>query len=244
MKKKATLLIQHLESIYPMVFPFDQVIHDGYIAIHHDKILSLGLGEGKEWIEKDTRILEGRGNIAFPGFIDVDVCFSDHMEGRVNDWIKLYETGNRLLKNGTMIVGTEPIDETKRSCLRVEPVVKTRHRYPIVHPLHPAEITKSYRRFCISSAHLTVDCLDQLQCAKLYALWHPELSETQILAACCVYPARALRLRQVGQLRPSWKANVLMSEGRSFSDVLNRWHGSNILQVIKNGVRIYPYLLI
>ena len=46
------------------------------------------------------------------------------------------------MKNGTMIVGTEPIDETKRSCLRVEPVVKTKHRYPIVHPLHPRSLSK------------------------------------------------------------------------------------------------------
>lgn len=241
MKKKATLLLQHLETIYPMVFPFEQVIHHGYIAIHHDEILSLGNGEGKEWIDKDTRILEGRGHIAFPGFIDVDVCLFDSMA--VNEWIQLYEMGNQLLKNGTMIIGTKVLDEIKRSCLCVDAVEKTNHHYPIVHPLNPKEITKSYRRFCIS-ANSIVDCTNQLQCAKLYALWHPDVSETQILAACCVYPARALRLPHVGQLKPSWKANVLMSEGRTFSDVLQCWHKADSLQVIKDGVRIYPYLLI
>lgn len=244
MKKKATLLIQHLQTIYPMVFPFEQVIHHGFIAIHHDEILSLGIGEGKEWIDKDTRILEGRGHIAFPGLIDPDICISNAIIEVKDYWIKLHEISNRFLKNGTMVIGSDELDETLTAYLSVETVAIQRHSYPIVHPLSPKEIRKRYRRFCISCIHPSVDCLDQLLCAKFYALWHPDVTETQILAACCVYPARALGLSRIGQLRPSWKANLIIAEGRSFSDVLNRYDGQEALQIIKEGVRLYPYLLI
>ncbi|MCR0384751.1 imidazolonepropionase, partial [[Clostridium] innocuum] len=73
MKKQATLLIINLEKIYTMdsVNKHPLVFQHAFIAIHHERILAVGCGSWQEYADKDTRILDGRGHIAVPGFIEV-----------------------------------------------------------------------------------------------------------------------------------------------------------------------------
>ena len=76
MKKRATLLIINLEKIYTMdmVNKHPLVFQHAFIAIHHERILAVGCGSWREYADKDTRILDGRGHIAVPGFIGCKPC--------------------------------------------------------------------------------------------------------------------------------------------------------------------------
>ncbi|MFQ7536612.1 MAG: hypothetical protein ACLRL6_04205 [Clostridium sp.] len=98
--KHATLLIINLERVYTMdkVNGLPVVFQHAFIAVHHDKILAAGCGHGQEYADKDTRILDGRGHIAVPGFIEVEAQLSTASNATVcaDSWRRVWricETG-------------------------------------------------------------------------------------------------------------------------------------------------------
>ncbi len=242
MTKKATLLIRNLEQIYPMIPTIKTSVSNGFIAIHHDRILALGQGTGSVCVDKDTRIVEGRSHIAIPGMIDVNLDLHHCSSMR-----ELWEIGELLVRRGTMIVHSQPLAEKFINVLHPGRVVDA-HFTEVKDPMliydlhHPKTINSP--RFCISSDYPYTDCLDQLLVAKMCALHHPHLHPLQILAACTLYPALALGFRDLGKLKRGGYANIILLEGNDFASVLHRFHGDESMQIIKDGVRLWPYLLI
>lgn len=101
-KKQATLLIINLEKIYTMdsVNKHPLVFQHAFIAIHHERILAVGCGSWQEYADKDTRILDGRGHIAVPGFIEVAAQLS---AASTRDGLRRQlEEGMAYMRNGTL----------------------------------------------------------------------------------------------------------------------------------------------
>lgn len=242
MAKKATLLIRNLEQIYPLTPNVKSVISQGFIAVHHDRILALGEGAGSAYIDKDTRIVEGRSHIAVPGMIDI--CLSLH---ECTSMRELWEIGHRLVQCGTMIVHSQPLPKSWHDVLHPVRIVDG-HFDPLENPLplydwqHPP-LTVA-RRFCISTHYPQSDCLDQLLCAKICLAQQPQLHPTQVLAACSAYPAMALGYNDLGKLKRGARANIILLEGNDLASVLRRFHGDESMQIVKDGVRLWPHLLI
>ena len=217
MRKKATLLIQHLEGIYTMTPKLTTCLSHGFLAIHHDRIWALWEGAGSNHIDKDNRIMDGWGHFT-------------------------------LFKHGTMILNTDTPSKAELALFanHALPDLLDRPldpRYTIIAPL--SEQNKPQEPpFCISLNYPADNALDQLLCAKLYANRHPSIPHHQILAACTLYAAQALSLTDVGYLKAGARANVLLLQGATLSDIFTRFHGDETIHVIKDGVRRYPYLLI
>ena len=131
MKKKATMLIQHLEAVYTMYPKRNTIKHHAFIAVYHDRILKIGSGTGREFIDKDTRIIEGRNHIALPGFIDIDVR-SEALKQQTSDTpYQLQSLSGTLLRHGTMLIHNETVLSE----------VKEQLRHPSMIDVH----TKSYQ---------------------------------------------------------------------------------------------------
>ncbi len=241
MIKKATLLIRNLERIYPMTPTVKTSLSNGFIAVHHDYILAIGQGQGDKYVDKDTRIVEGRSHIAIPGMIDCNFDLHDCSSN------KLWEIGELLVRHGTMIVHSQPLREAMMDVLHPIQVVdghytEVNNDFPVYDLRQPDAIR--LRRFCISCHYPCVDSLDQLLMAKICALQHPHLHPLQILASCTYYPAMALGHHDAGKLKRGGRANIILLEGGDFTSVLSRFHGDESMQIIKDGVRLWPYLLI
>lgn len=267
MKKKATLLIQHLETIYTMIPPSYPCIHHGFIAVHHDCILAIGEGEGWIWVDKDTRIIEGRAHICIPALIDVALHLPlvHHLAPKTD--ITLYKKANMIhdlarhtrencevmMKHGTLLGNLIRVEDEVEEQI-IEQFAKpyefdfvskeVSSSYPIIKPLQKIP-SKRYRRFCISSGYEfgVIDCLDQFLCAKLYYQYSQE-DPMQVLAACTIHPARALGIPRLGSLQVGKLANMIMLEGQNFEQVLRCFHTCERMQIIKEGTRIYPNVII
>ena len=83
MKKRATLLIINLEKIYTMdmvnkhPLVFSMPLSPSTMTDSGSRLRQL-----EEYADKDTRILDGRGHIAVPGFIEVEAQLSTASERR------------------------------------------------------------------------------------------------------------------------------------------------------------------
>lgn len=249
MKKKATLLIQHLEKIYPMAPSIHSTITHGYIAIHHDEILNFGVGEGWDYVDKDTRILEGSNHIAVPAFLDVSLHLLQAMQKIPASMriVKLKEHQEILMKHGTLLINfPESVKKRYLPAFASYDSISIVHKQPLsTYPiLSPFQSPREKKRFCISTQFPQTDCLDQWLCMKLYAHQYPQLDPMLILAAATRYPAKALQLHNYGIITKGAHANVILMEGNEFGPLLTKFHGEDRMSIIKDGVRLYPYLLV
>lgn len=252
--KKATLLIQHLEAIYTMMPPSFPIVHHGFLAVHHEEILAIGEGEGWAYVDKDTRILEGRGHLLIPGMIDVSITLPGSIKqaGSFGDAQRSIKAACEIwMKHGTLAGNLQaPIHEAEEMLLQQfqapfefdflrRPYLK---HYGILSPFTKNK-RPSTKHFCISCAVDEANCLDQLLCAKL-SYQGLAMDAQSILAACTLYPAQMLGLPRLGSLARGKLANILMLEGQCIEDVFTRFHGDEHMQVIKEGTRRYPNIII
>lgn len=256
MEKKATLLLQHIEVIYPMVSPISSTISHGFIAIHHDYILAIGEGEGGAFIDKDTRIIEGRGYIAVPAMIDVAMKLPIPSQGLADkqmidhDHIRyIREHCATLMKHGTLvgnITGYCPYPIQDIIHIFSLPYdfaflhTGVSSVYEVIVPLNTVT-ADPIATFCISCGNQ--DCLDQWLCAKLmYRNSNKEAIE--ILAGCTCHPADALGVSMVGRLSVGKSANIIMMKGNNLANCMCNFHGDEYMRIIKEGVHIYPNKII
>lgn len=243
MKKKATLLIQQLEAVYTMDPKPVTVKYQAFIAIYHDRILKIGSGLGKEFIDKDTKIIDGRNHIALPGFIDIDVE-SELLKKHTYDTAQRLQTMSGIfLRHGTMLIHSKQAAETLKEQLKHPSMIdihtqSCKIQPEIVYPL--IKKARASKHFCISCGYDNSACLDQWLCAKLFLKNHPHIKETKALAACTLNPAKALGLDDYGVLKAGAKANILLFHGKELSQVMTRFYGDELIHVIKDGIRFYP----
>ena len=257
MKRYATLLIQHLSTIYTMMPEHSSCIHHGFLALYHDEIIALGVGDGNDFIDKDTRIIEGRGHLAIPACIDVSMCLpitsfqEEQLPLREQDMVRYFlENTTMLMKHGTLIANQKSAftkQEANLVALFQNPTLfdfihQSIIKGPIITPFQssPVNMTEPFYLSCGYPKH---NCLDQLLCAKWYYQTH-DVEATHVLAACTRYPAQALSLSKYGTLQIGNKANILLLEGATLEAVLSRFRGEEHIQVIKEGVRLFPNILI
>ena len=66
---KATLLIKNIENLYTCSED-DIILKNAFVAMHHDRIIDMGVHDPKEWIDDATRVIDARGECVVPAFID------------------------------------------------------------------------------------------------------------------------------------------------------------------------------
>ena len=211
MKKRATLLIINLEKIYTMdmVNKHPLVFQHAFIAIHHERILAVGCGSWREYADKDTRILDGRGHIAVPGFIEVEAQLSTASE---RDGLRRQlEEGMAYMRNGTLTLACRG---GGAAALREQPCFEILDANPACIPvMYPyaslfQKNKKRLCRFCISAAG-NYAIQDQLCAAQLMGMAEVYDAWT-LLQALTVWPARALDRGELGHIQRNAQADILL----------------------------------
>lgn len=244
MKRYATLLIKNIERIYTMeeCMQHPVVLRHGFIAMHHEDILAIGCDGEEAYVDKDTRILDGRGHIAVPGFIDVQARLP--WDGR-DLALKQLEILMAYMRHGTLSIALKQ----RKDSLFHQPYVSlyssVRSTYPIVDAkriLQDSTLAKR-KRFCISAYSEDATLYHQLLCARIMKLRCSTPSLT-LLQALTRNPARALQDPRIGVLRRQHQGDVLLFACRDLDELFTTWENMEPTTVIKKGVRIVPDVLI
>lgn len=66
---KATLIIKNIENLYTCDAHFT-ILHQAFLAIHHDQIIDFGTHSFKKWLDPATVVIDSCGECVLPAFID------------------------------------------------------------------------------------------------------------------------------------------------------------------------------
>ena len=227
MKKRATLLIINLEKIYTMdmVNKHPLVFQHAFIAIHHE------------------RILDGRGHIAVPGFIEVEAQLST---ASIRDGLRRQlEEGMAYMRNGTLTLACRG---GGAAALREQPCFEILDANPACIPvMYPyaslfQKNKKRLCRFCISAAG-NYAIQDQLCAAQLMGMAEVYDAWT-LLQALTVWPARALDRGELGHIQRNAQADILLFAHTDIHALFHTLGNRYLAQVIKKGIRVFPDILI
>lgn len=218
------------------------VFQHAFIAIHHDEILAVGCDDWHSYVDKDTRIIDGRGHIGVPGFLEVQACLSSLGE---KDGMRLrIEEGMRYMRHGTLTLCADDFvsSSSHHVCFEIQ---KARPlSTPIITPYQELAKRKKpcYKRFCISSFS-PFSIQDQLSAAQLLAM-EGRYDCYQLLKALTCWPAIALKQKNLGHIARHAQADILLFAGQDLKDIFYTLGNEHLTQIIKSGIRVYPYILV
>ncbi|MBP3853204.1 MAG: hypothetical protein J6D18_01395, partial [Erysipelotrichaceae bacterium] len=82
---KATLLIKNIENLYTCDRHFS-VIQHAFVAMHHNRIIDFGVHSFDKWLDPATVVIDARGEIVVPAFIDCNYSGFSHV--RMGDQLR------------------------------------------------------------------------------------------------------------------------------------------------------------
>lgn len=248
MKKKATLLIKNIDHVYTMkmIQKNIHILKNAYIAIHHDIILACSCGDYTQYVDSDTRIIDAMNHIVIPSFIEPSAELPVFYEcERVR---KEMDCCVEYMRNGTLTVGTKKAthpQHIKNYNYEIMYAVNINNHYPILHGSEQLKKAKKVKwsQFCLSSASTTYPIYNQLIYAQMLSIKEGIDKET-LLKALTIYPAKRLCLKHLGSIEAGKQADLLILSCHDVQELFQTFGNTKIAQIVKKGVRIYPFLLI
>lgn len=241
--KKATLLIRDIEKIYTMQMKQkkDIIYSHASIVFHHDEIIYVGNDDVSCFMDKDTRVVDGTGQIAFPGFIECDKsfvfqCFDEERRIREN----LYLASQK----GVLTYGCQNCPSFLQD-IYWEIALMREKSFPVCRVKELLASNKKWKRkyFCISSSSASIKGEDLLLMAKILYM-HSQIDEITLLKSITLYPSRRLLNKKIGILKKGMQADVLLIHACDIKEVFSTIEETKFSHVIKKGVHIFPKIVV
>lgn len=240
MKKYATLLIKNIDKIYTMRKNQGEyeVLSNAYIAIHHDEIMAIDTNDYHKYVESDTRIIDGRGHICVPGFIELDMKLP---KSCIRDAFRLQmEACMKQTKHGSLTLQCDDFCDVLENQVQFECVKNKKNQSAIIYPF--IDCTDLKVPFCISGAS-TYGMQTQLMAAQLLYL-QQKCDSFTLLKALTIWPAKALKRKDIGTIHVRGQADVILFGCRDLDSIFSILGNDYVSQVIKKGIRVFPNILI
>ena len=242
MNKKATLLIKNLEAIYTMEKNHQQdlVYQKGYIAIHHDTILKIGTDDYQSLLDKDTRVLDARGHFAIPAF--VEVMGNEVAPSSYGYELSLYHLAMEYFSHGVLTIGMKHCKKEYLEVDFVPNIVKAPKDTLLADCIIKGSVKRVQKQFYLSTKANTTILYDPLLLARLlYA--QKKIDPMDMLRAMTCNPAKQLGLTNIGYLKKGMQADILICKGEQIQSLFCEFSSHSIDQIIKRGIRIYPFVI-
>lgn len=236
---KATLLIKNIAALYTCDAQ-SHVFHDAFLAVHHDKIMDLGIHDYHSYIDDATRVVDARGECVVPAFIEPALKL-DTAPG-INTLYLDNAVLHAMYTNGILTcVSSNPW--MQRQHIDQEVVVRTLiPQVPVIASIQDFHALTGAQTYILSCGYKKdehpVYTMHTLA-AMLHALEGVDASD--LLQAMTARSACAMHLGKKGILAPGWQADLLVLRCRDFDTYLKTEGISLIHRMVKRGIPVYPY---
>ncbi|MDO4465759.1 MAG: amidohydrolase family protein [Bacillota bacterium] len=236
----ATLLIKNISWLYTCNKD-EEVLQNAYIALYHDKIIKIGQDSYKDLLDPCTRIIDAKGEIVVPGFIDCD--FRGSCKELSGD--KIREEKNVLYSmynNGILTVLSKKREEKSLTqdmlLTNTEPTIPVLSYTDSLHNL-------SEEKFCLSCGFGRDE---KVQASSLQAIAYDIqrmfcMRPTKILSAMTYYPAQLFGLEDRGSIEVGKNGDLLILRVADIESYFRSIGNSCIHRIIKNGIPVFPNII-
>lgn len=232
---KATLVIKNIEKLYTCDARHT-VLRHAYIAIHHEWIMSVGIGECRGLMDAATRVLDASGEIAVPGFIEA--CYVMPEKATWNETIRHeHDTLWRLQKSGILTVMTRDGRVQQRTLL--SDAFRSRpHDLPQVVYGQKEKPEGPFVLSCQGPGKTF-----SFQPAAFYLRHMLGMSSQDILDSMTCWPAMAQRLKDRGVIEKGRLADILVFRVRSIDELFDQADLDSLRRIVKNGIPVWPEMI-
>ncbi|MBQ0065908.1 MAG: amidohydrolase family protein [Firmicutes bacterium] len=236
----ATLLIKNISWLYTCNKEAE-VLQNAYIALYHDQIIAIGQDSYKELLDPCTRIIDARGEIVVPGFIDCNFIGSrkelsgDKIRDEKNALYSMY-------KNGILTVLNQ---KRKEQDLKQDFLIReVESEIPILS--YTDDLSQFVDKdFCLSCCfgRYEKEYASSMQpiAYDLLNLFHVE--PTKILCAMTSIPANAFGLDDRGSIEVGKRGDLLVIHAKDLDTFFRAIGNSSIHRIVKNGIPVYPDII-
>ena len=235
---KATLLIKNIENLYTCDAHFT-ILKKAYIAMYHDRIIDVGTGSYRQWIENTTRVIDAVGETVIPGLIDA--CFTGFYHVRLGD--QLRENGAALYamrQNGILTLLANNPGVQRKELTQDVLVSKKMSPFPVICRERQYEEEKP-KQFILSCGFgLPNSYVYSFQPLCYYLFNLHQVPVRTLLESMTSLPAKAFALEDRGCIETGKLADLLVLQVPTIEHYFQTLGRPLIHRMIKNGIQFYP----
>lgn len=238
---KATLIIKNIENLYTCDDDFT-ILHHAFIAIHHDKIIDLGIHDYKSLLDVTTRVLDARGETVLPAFIDCN--FEGFAKVRLGDQLRENNSALYAMKqNGILTLISDQYSVQRKELTQDVFVSKKKSEIPIIEREEEYRETKP-KEFLISCGfgkpNSYVYSFQYLSYI-LFNSYHVPLRT--LVQAMTSLPAKEYGLKDRGSIEVGKLADILILQVPTMEHYFQTLGRPLMHRMIKNGIPFYPEII-
>lgn len=236
---KATLLIKNIENLYTCSED-DTILKNAFVAMHHDRIIDMGVHDPKEWIDDATRVIDARGECVVPAFID---CHFNTPDDRLDGDRMRKESDALYLMRMNGILTLISRDPQMRRRELFQEVVISRHipKIPIIQgvPQEPVEPPILLSCAMNSLPHK----MYSMQLLAFFLHVYCGIGAYCLLKAMTCNPAREYGLKELGEIRIGFQGDLLVINKPTIEAYFSEVGVQTIHRMIKAGIQFFPYIM-
>ncbi len=239
---KATMIIKNIGKLYTCDRKFT-ILSDAFVALHHDKIIDFGTHCLKDWLDPATAVIDARGEMVTPAFIDS--CYTGIVHDRAGDQIRqnrqaLHEMQQHgiltcMTKNASLCQSTLTQDVI---CYKENPSTKIID----FDQISTNEIPGSFLLSCGFGA-----CKSFIYDLHVPAFFLHEckgISGKELLMAMTANPAKAFGLKDRGVIAKGKIGDLLVLQEKDIDTYFQTMGRQPIHRMLKNGIQFYPHWIV
>lgn len=238
---KATLIIKNIGSLYTCDENFT-ILNNAFIAIHHDKIIDLGVHDYKKWLDDATRVIEARGETVIPAFIDCS--FNGFSKVRLGDQLRENNSASYAMKkNGILTLLSNKNGVQRKELTQDIFIRKTTSKLPIIEREEDYLVDKP-SKFILSCGFGKPNSYVYSFQYLCYILFNSHKVCTRpLLEGMTSVVAKEFGLKDRGSIEVGKRADILVLQVPTMEHYFQTLGRPLIHRMIKNGIPFYPEII-
>ena len=231
----ATLVIKNIRNLYTCD-AHDTVLHNAFVAMHHEWIIAVGTGDFRHLTDEATRVLDAAGEIVVPAFIES--CYAMPEESSWSGMLRHEHDILWKLQSGGILTVMTKAGRVQQRTLKQD-VFRSR-------PQTVARVAFGARK--LPERPFVLSCqgpgqICSFQPAAFYLRQMLKADAMDLLKAMTLWPAQAPGLKDRGGIEKGKLGDLLVFRVPDLDALYDQPDLGSLRRIVKNGIPVWPQII-